>query len=326
MYRCSCICESVILCIPTLMSYLIIFDLYTFTVSNSFIMFASSDVVSFRLLSSKVPFVLHVGDEGYAIVNEKLLCLKFHLQDTCLLVEREEFDDNGALVRIVYQNPEVSNTGTYFRVLPCSYIVTSGLASFDLSPGSTLTSRSLSSFERRGHLRMKRTLPSVRESPKFTLLSNFDNEDNDPNSMYTVKQEDVNPSTGQLDKSPKTSPSNSFVVSETPSRTLAGYSILMSESPSPSLSGLKSISAAFLGSQSTDGDAAQTSSASIYDIVVATGGHSTAKNTLRSADLQSFPHYKVKYLLSQYNGNVIFELPPVIVPKEGAIGRLEGMA
>jgi hypothetical protein len=105
------------------------FDLWSFTVSNSFTMSALSDVVSFRLLSSKVPFELHMGDEGYAIVNEKLLCLKFHLQDTCFLVEREEFDDNGALVRIMYQNPKVSNTGTYFRVMPGSYTATSGLIS-----------------------------------------------------------------------------------------------------------------------------------------------------------------------------------------------------
>jgi hypothetical protein len=307
------------------MSYLIIFDLYSFTISNSFTMFALSDVVSFRLLSSKVPFVLHVGNEGYAIVNEKLLCLKFHLQDTCLLVEREEFNDNGALVRTIYQNPEVSNIGTYFKVMPGSYTVTGGLTSFNLSQASTFTSGSLSSFECRGHLRMKPTLPFVRESPKFTLLSNSDDKDDDPISMYTVKQEDVNLFTSRLDKSPITSPNNSFVVSETPSRTFTGYSILMFESPSPSLSGLKSTSAAFLGSQSTDGDATQTSSASIYDIVVAIGGHPTAKSTLRSADIQSFPHHKVKYLPSQYNGNVIFELPPVIVPKEGTAGRLEGM-
>ena len=80
------------------MSYLILFDLCSFTVSNSFTMFASSDIVSFRLLSTKVLFVLHIGDEGYAIVNEKLLCFKFHLLDTCLLIEREDFNDNGALV------------------------------------------------------------------------------------------------------------------------------------------------------------------------------------------------------------------------------------
>jgi hypothetical protein len=281
--------------------------------------------MSFRLLSSKVPFILHVGNEGYAIVNEKLLCLKFHLQDTCLLVEKEEFDDNGALVQTVYQNSEVSNTGTCFRVMPGSYTVTGGLSSFDLSQASTLTPGSLSSFEHRGHLRMKLTLPSVRESPEFTLLSSSDDEDDDPISMYTVKQEDVNPSTSRLDKSPVTSPSDSFVVSETPSCTLAGYSILMSKSPSPSFSGLKSTSAAFLGLQSTDGDATQTSSTSIYNIVVAIGGHPTAKSTLRSTDLQSFPHHKIKYLPSQYNGNVIFELPLVIVPKKGAARRQEGM-
>jgi hypothetical protein len=55
------------------------------------------------------------------------------------------------------------------------------------------------------------------------------------------------------------------------------------------------------------------------------GGHPAAKGTLRSANLQSFPHHKVKYLLSQYNGNVIYELPLVIVPKEGTAGRLKGM-
>jgi hypothetical protein len=211
-------------------------------------MSASSDVMSFRLLSSKVPFVLHVGDEGYAIVNEKLLYLKFHLQDTCLLVEREEFNENGALVRIVYQNPEVSNTGTYFRIMLGSYTVTGDLTSFDLSQASTLIPGSLSFFEHCGHLRMKLTLPSMREFPKFMLLSTSDDEDDDPISMFTIKQEDVNPSTSRLDKSPVTSPSDSFVVFETPSCTLAGYSVLMSETPSPSLLGLKSTFAAYLGS------------------------------------------------------------------------------
>jgi hypothetical protein len=39
---------------------------------------------------------------------------------------------------------------------------------------------------------------------------------------------------------------------------------------------------AFLGSQSIDGDATQTSSTSIYDIILTIGGHFTAKSTLRS--------------------------------------------
>jgi hypothetical protein len=256
---------------------------------------------------------------------KKLLCLKFHLQDTCLLIEREEFDDNGAFIRIVYQNPEVSNSGTYFKVMPGSYTVTSGLTSFDLSQASTLTPVSLSTFKRRGHLRMKPTLPSVRESPEYTILSSSDNEDNDPIFVFSLKEEDVIPSSSRLDKSPITSLSDSFVVYEIPSCTLAGYSIFMSESPLLSLSGLKSTSAAFLGSQSTDGDGAQTLLVSIYDIVVAMGRHSTAKSTLRNANLQLFLHHKVKYLPSQYNGNVIFELPPVIVPKEGTAWRLEGL-
>jgi RNA:NAD 2'-phosphotransferase (TPT1/KptA family) len=68
----------------------------------------SSQAVSFRIPSSTIPFVVHVDEEGYAVVNECLLCLRFHLQENSLLVEREEFDGDGNLIRTVYQNPIVS--------------------------------------------------------------------------------------------------------------------------------------------------------------------------------------------------------------------------
>jgi hypothetical protein len=46
---------------------------------------------------------------------------------------------------------------------------------------------------------------------------------------------------------------------------------------------------------------------------------------LKSSDLGSFLHHRVKYLPSQYNGDAIYELPPILAPKEGAAGRLVGM-
>ena len=63
----------------------------------------------------------------------------------------------------------------------------------------------------------------------------------------------------------------------------------------------------------------------IYDLIVAMGYNRSAKSDFRAADLGSFLHKYVKYLPSQFNGNAIFELPPLQAPKLGGKGRLEGM-
>lgn len=46
---------------------------------------------------------------------------------------------------------------------------------------------------------------------------------------------------------------------------------------------------------------------------------------MKSADLASFSHQKVKYLCIEYNGNVIFELSPFPFVKGGGVGKLDGM-
>jgi hypothetical protein len=70
----------------------------------------------------------------------------------------------------------------------------------------------------------------------------------------------------------------------------------------------------------------ETSICSIYDSIVALGNQYKVKSGLKNANLASFPHHKVKFLPRQYNGNAIFELPPLTSPKERASGMLEGMA
>jgi hypothetical protein len=126
-----------------------------------------------------------------------------------------------------------------------SYTVIGGLTSPDISQASTFTPRSMSSFFRRGLARLVPTLPSVRESPEYTLLSSSDDEGDDPKSSFRVKQEVVDgmdvgvPYTSDDtllsddDGSPPlSSPSDSFFVSETPSRTLGSDSVPVSDSPS----------------------------------------------------------------------------------------------
>jgi hypothetical protein len=77
-----------------------------------------SNTVSFRNSSSSVPFVLHVDKRGFATVPERLLSLRFNLLQQSLLVEKEEFDHDGILVRTVYQKPNDINGESIFVVFP----------------------------------------------------------------------------------------------------------------------------------------------------------------------------------------------------------------
>ena len=69
----------------------------------------------------------------------------------------------------------------------------------------------------------------------------------------------------------------------------------------------------------------ESSNIRVYDLLVAMCNKHNAKSEFRAADLGSFEHKNVKYLPSQFNGNAIFELPPLHAPKLGGKGRLEGM-
>jgi hypothetical protein len=128
---------------------------------------------------------------------------------------------------------------------------------------------------------------------------------------------------------PLSSPSDSFFVSETPSRTLGSDSVPVSDSPSlvtgsqtPVSCNPNSSSVHYDGMSITPGIVVETSICSIYDSIVALGSQPKAKSGLKNANLASFPHHKVKFLPRQYNGNAIFELPPLNSPKEGASGML----
>ena len=46
---------------------------------------------------------------------------------------------------------------------------------------------------------------------------------------------------------------------------------------------------------------------------------------MKSVDLSSFVYEAVKHLPTEFNGNQVFELPPLIVVKEGGLSRLNGM-
>ena len=120
---------------------------------------------------------------------------------------------------------------------------------------------------------------------------------------------------------------DSFVVPDAPSRSLGSESLDESMAPPTEASPIEdfTISAGQGGSDIPDGIVNETYDCSIYEFVVALGNEPNSQSVLKSSNLRPFPHHKMKYLPSQYNGDAIYKLPPILPPKEGAAGRLVGM-
>ena len=64
-----------------------------------------SGIASFRTATDPRSFIIHVGDEEYVTIDETVLCTRFQLVESTLLVEREEFDENGTVLQTVYIRP-----------------------------------------------------------------------------------------------------------------------------------------------------------------------------------------------------------------------------
>ena len=82
-----------------------------------------SGIASFRTAGDPRSFIIHVGDEEYVTIDKTILCTRFRLVESTLLVEREEFDDNGSVLRTVYVKPISTDIGWHYRVGLGSYIV-----------------------------------------------------------------------------------------------------------------------------------------------------------------------------------------------------------
>ena len=76
--------------------------------------------------------------------------------------------------------------------------------------------------------------------------------------------------------------------------------------------------------QSSDGPLVG-SSKSIMLLLLRMGRNKSSRSVLKTSDLSAFKHEVVKYLPVEYNGDCIFELPPVAIVKEGGLSRLDGM-
>ena len=139
--------------------------------------------VSFSEPSHTAPFIMTVEREGYLDVDERLLCLHFGIEVLpLLLVEREEYDKDMALMRTIYQRPYYSAEGCHYRVFLGYYKVQqlcppSASSKTHASSPIALPSKqkwtsliSLSSYQRSTSTQGLR-FPTVIENSEFEVLT-----------------------------------------------------------------------------------------------------------------------------------------------------------
>ena len=73
------------------------------------------------------------------------------------------------------------------------------------------------------------------------------------------------------------------------------------------------------------GEGSDSTVISIYDSLLSLQSHRPGRSELKTVDLSTFPHEKLNYLPTKYNGDIIFELPPLPTMKGGGAAMLEGM-
>ena len=73
------------------------------------------------------------------------------------------------------------------------------------------------------------------------------------------------------------------------------------------------------------GEGSDSTVISIYDSLLSLRSHRPGRSELKTVDLSKFPHEKLNYLPTKYNGDIIFELPPLPTVKGGGAAMLEGM-
>ena len=64
---------------------------------------------------------------------------------------------------------------------------------------------------------------------------------------------------------------------------------------------------------------------SIYECIPSLRSHRGGRSDLKNVDLATFPYQKLNYLPSNFNGNAVFQLPPLPCIKGGDAAMLKGM-
>ena len=323
-------------------------------------------IASFRTKTDPRSFINHVGDKEYVTIDETVLCTRFRLMESTLLVEREEFDENGAVLQTVYIRPTLTDNGCQYRVGLRSYTVVDAHIGMNVSHTSTHLPHTYSSVERRSRCPMMSPLPTVAEVPEHLVEELSSDDDSNPATVLldsdletqtviiSSQQEDSHETNVAEDscnciERPLSSllsltPTETTHASEMPSRNAipksfsndspqsVGCDVYGNHLSNPVSSG-ETRSRVLSSAQSSGsdgknrplGDSNSYPVISIYDSLLSLWSHQSGWSELKNVDLATFPHQKLNYLPTKYNGNIVFELPTLSIVKGGGAAMLEGM-
>ena len=105
------------------------------------------------------------------------------------------------------------------------------------------------------------------------------------------------------------------------SETISGFRRSLSDCEGT----LQSMSIGNLAPQHSIEGTSSSSSSSVMTLLLALKNMPGGRSDLRNANLASFKHMVVESLPAEFNGDCIFELPPLLVVKAGGSCRLDGM-
>ena len=325
-----------------------------------------SGIASFRTAANPRSFIIDVGDEEYVTIDETILCTRFRFVESMLLVEREELDDNGAVLRTVYIRPISTDNGWQYRVGSRSYTVVSAPLEMNISHAPMQSPRTYLLVGRRSRRPMMSPLPTIAELPEHSVeeLSSDDDSNaatvlldsySETRTVIISSQEEgshenvvAEGSDNCIDRLlgslPSLTPTETTHASETPSRSAIPKSfsndspqsvgcnvfgnylnnpVSSSETQTQILPSAQSPRSD--GQTHPFGDNSSYPVISIYDSLLSLRSHRSGRNKLKNVDLATFPHQKLNYLPTKYNGNIVFELPPLSTVKSGGAAMLEGM-
>ena len=126
-------------------------------------------VASFRSASDPRSFFIHVGEEEYVTIDKNLFCTRFHLLESTLLVERNEFDDSGAVSKTVYVRSISIERGWHYMVGAGSYTLIGVESRFNVSQPNALSPQSLLFIEHERRRPRMSLMPFVVEVPEHSV-------------------------------------------------------------------------------------------------------------------------------------------------------------
>ena len=125
-----------------------------------------SGIASFKTTTDLRSFIIHIGDEEYVTIDETILCTRFRLVESTLLVKREEFDDNGSVLRTVYVRPILTDDGWHYRAGSGSYTIIGARLEMSISQSPIHSPHTYSPIKRCSRCPMMSPLPTVAELPE----------------------------------------------------------------------------------------------------------------------------------------------------------------